>query len=95
MEGPHHLCTNHVTTAPKGPTGERARTLASLTPNAEKVPAQYGKRSRRRPTDANSLLREIKAGFRTAADQPESASLITNHPQPDVATEILIPEAPH
>ena len=94
MEGPHHLCTNHVTTAPNG-RQERARTLASLTPNAEKVPAQNGKRSRRRPTDANSLQREIKAGFRTAADQPESASLITNHPQPDVATEILIPEAPH
>jgi hypothetical protein len=32
VEDPHHLCTNHATTAPKRPTGERARTLASLTP---------------------------------------------------------------
>lgn len=42
MEGPHHLCTNHATTAPKRPTRDRARTLASLTPTPRRSQRRTG-----------------------------------------------------
>jgi hypothetical protein len=45
-------------------------------------PSAERERSRRRPTHASSLQREIKAGFRAAADRSESASLIATTPSP-------------
>jgi hypothetical protein len=70
---------------------ERERSRAHA--NAEKVPARTGTVAA--STNHSSLQREIEAGFRPGADRPESASRTADKPHPDVATKILIPDAPH
>ena len=57
VKGPHHLCTSHITTAPN-PADSAACTNARVAhANAENAPVQSRKRSRRRPTHANSTKR--------------------------------------